>query len=155
MQAAKTKWFRWLDLPHVSAFPGACYSSFYRPTEGSKMRNLGRPFEEVNTELLIQKIYEKVRPIQAATPAGTYTRRGVFFVDVMKPEGRPLKIRWSLNGNRLSEFDGFSQIDASRLNVPASGATLLVTVVDETSAVRDEELRRKLLTQTMSWKLKP
>jgi len=60
--AQQTKWYRWLDLPNVDAFEGALYSRYgvYRPTSNSKMRSLGRPFEEVNAEQFIFAFYEYV-----------------------------------------------------------------------------------------------
>ena len=64
--AASIKWSHWIEpgtpvpstdtmLGVVSAYEGAryCESGLYRPTFSSKMRDLERPFEQVNTEQLI------------------------------------------------------------------------------------------------------
>jgi hypothetical protein len=151
MQSLKTKWFRWLDLPNVSAFPGACYSSkFFRPTDASKMRVLGRPYEEVNTEQFILKIYAKVRPIDSSTPAGV-VNQGIIFVKPMKPSDHNLTIEWALNGKILMKLSGQTEIDPRNLSLTAGKNTLQVTVVDQTPAVRDEAARGKLMTQRLSW----
>ncbi|HVK61121.1 MAG TPA: M64 family metallopeptidase [Bdellovibrionales bacterium] len=151
MQSAKAKWYRWLDVQNVSAFPGSCYSSkYYRPTFASKMRVLGNAYEEVNIEKFILKIYEKVKPIESFMPVGRYAA-GVFWISPMKPAGRPLDITWTLNGKPLDQFKGQSQIDVRTLLLTSNSNKLAVTVIDNTSAVRDEAARKKLMTQTVTW----
>jgi len=43
----------------------------YRPTFNSKMRSLDMPFEQVNTEQIVRRIYSYVHPIDSALPAGS------------------------------------------------------------------------------------
>ena len=79
--AASIKWSYWIEpgtrVPAtdatrgvVSAYEGAKYCDFglYRPTFASKMRELSEPFEQVNTEQLIRRIYNLVSPIDAVSP---------------------------------------------------------------------------------------
>ena len=53
----------------VNAYEGAkyCESGLYRPTFVSKMRSLAKPFEQVNTDQLIRRIYNLVSPIDAVS----------------------------------------------------------------------------------------
>jgi hypothetical protein len=78
------KWNHWIDantpIPTLLAFDGVpglyqgpvyCDAGLYRPTFGSRMRFLGRPYEQINTEQLIRRIYNVVSPIDASQPAAT------------------------------------------------------------------------------------
>ena len=87
--AIEAKWHRWMDLPHVDTFEGAAYNQFgiYRPTVNSKMKSLGRPFEEINVEQLVLTMYEHVHPIDDATPSpgGPLFDGTEFFVTPLEP----------------------------------------------------------------------
>lgn len=152
MVARKTKWFRWLDLKNVGTFAGSCYSKkLYRPTLNSKMRTLGQPFEEVNLEQFILSIYKKVRPIEFATPAGRVALSGRVQVTPMKPVGHTLTIEWFLNGRLQPALTNQSSVEMNQLKFSSGRNTLKVKVTDKTAAVRDEEAREKLMSQTLSW----
>ena len=154
IQAKKSKWFRWLDLSHIGSFQGSCYTTkHFRPTQDSKMRTLNRPFEEVNTEQLIFKIYEKVRPIEFATPAGTLTEHKLLQVTPMVQLENPLEIIWSVNGVAIENLKGLTQIHTSDLGLSSGNHKISVKVTDRTTRVRDEDLRQKLMTQSLTWNL--
>ena len=104
MATAQTKWHRWLDLANVDTFEGAKYNQFgiYRPTDNSLMRSLGRPFEEVNVEQMIVSAYVTVKPIDDATPAGTYDGDDSFFVTPVVPVNHTLDVQWFLDGNPIN-----------------------------------------------------
>ena len=150
MAAAQTKWHRWLDLPEVDTFQGAMYNQFgiYRPTVNSKMRSLGRPFDPVNTEQLIISMYRTVRPIDAATPPGTYTNLSDFSVTPVGPIPS-MRIAWTVDGVTVPGATGATFNPAS-LNLSGTH-TLGVRVFDITSLVRDPNARATLLTDTRSW----
>lgn len=154
LEQAKLKWYRWLDLPQVGAFIGSCYSShFYRPTVNSKMRALGNSYDPVNTEQFILKIYEKVKPIDSATPAGTYSH-GVFWVRPMVPSDHALTVAWSVDGVVQPQWAQALQADSSALTKLTVGLhTISVTVTDPTPLVRDESMRQRWMSQTLSWNL--
>src|ERR1044071_9906075 len=78
---ALIKWNHWIDantpIPTLTAVDGVpglyqgavyCDAGLYRPTYGSRMRFLGRPYEQINTEQLIRRIYNFVSPIDASEP---------------------------------------------------------------------------------------
>ncbi len=148
---SRRKWSRWLDLPHVSAYEGASYSvlGIYRPTSNSKMRNLGRPFEEVNTERLIRQIYQKVDPIDGASPAGPVTG-GSLFVTPMQPTYHSLDIAWSVNGIPIPGATG-EVLNLGDLNLPLGIYDIGVTVVDNTPMMRNGTVRRDMMTSTRTW----
>jgi len=83
-RAAAIKWSYWIEpgtpVPAtgttpgvVSAYEGAkyCESGLFRPTFDSRMRSVDKPFEQVNTEQLIKRIYNLVSPIDAVSPTIT------------------------------------------------------------------------------------
>lgn len=152
MSSAQAKWWRWLGTGGVSTFEGAGYSEFglYRPTNDSKMRNLGRPFEQVNTEQLIIYFYRTVDPIDSATPAGTYPPSTVLTVDPVDPISHSLAVQWSLNGAAISGATGLS-LNVATLGLAAGLHTVSVTVVDSTALVRDEAARAQWMSETRSW----
>src|ERR1044072_6919570 len=70
---ATIKWNHWIDastpIPTLSTLQGVpglyegavyCDAGLYRPTSGSRIRLLGRPYEPINTEQLIRRIYNFV-----------------------------------------------------------------------------------------------
>lgn len=152
MLARSLKWFRWLDLPHVGSFEGTCYktSGIYRPTADSKMRSLGKPLYEVNTEQYIFAIYEKVKPIDAATAPGTYDETQTIQVVPMRPNGSVLQIKWFVDQIEIPNFSSES-LDVSTLHLGRGRHTVKVRVQDTTPRVRDESKRAKLMTQERSW----
>ena len=154
LTANQSKWYRWLDLPHVGAYEGAKYSSFgiYRPTSNSKMRSLGRPFEEVNAERFIREIYRNVDPIDDASAPGFYSSSDTLFVTPMRPSYHALDIQWSLNGVPIPDATG-ETLDLSTLGVRLGMYTVTVTVVDNTPLMRNEINRTNVMTSTRSWTL--
>lgn len=157
MISKKTKWYRWLDVSSVGAFQGSCYSSkIYRPTSNSKMRTLGRPFEEINTEQLIIAMYKKLSPIEFSTPnSSTYKAHTLFQVVPMKPTAHALTIQWYLNDQLLPSLTGQTSVDTRNLTFKANTTQYLkAKVTDNTPAVRDEDARALYMSRTIQWKFK-
>jgi hypothetical protein len=151
--ASQTKWHRWLGSSGVGAYQGAGYHQFglYRPTVDSKMRSLGRPWDAVNTEQLIVSIYKTVRPIDNATPVGTYNNTDAFFVDPVDPVGQVMRVLWFVDGALVPGATSTSFNPAS-LNLSGTH-TLSARVFDNTALVRDPALREQYMTETRSWTL--
>ncbi len=152
MASLQKKWHRWLGHPNVSTYEGAKYSRFgiYRPTFDSKMRNLYRPYEEVNSEQIIRDIYRIVKPIDDATPSGIYLGQHVFFVDPVDPADHALSIEWSLDGASIPGANG-ETLDPSSLGLSPGAYTLSVTVRDDTPLVIRPGFRSQWLTESRSW----
>ena len=161
MQSAGTKWTAWLGFDDpaydglVSTFEGCNHSQFgiYRPSNNSKMRALGRPFNHPSAEALIIEIYKMVNPIDASTPTGIVLNGSEsVFVDPVDPIGNPLSITWKLDGAPLAGAKG-ETIDLTVLPVPPGSHILSVTVQDTTELVRNETLRNTWMTRTLSWNM--
>jgi len=159
----KIKWARWVDgatqLPTTTAqngVPGAysgaryCSSGLYRPTLNSKMRSLGRPFEQINAEQLVRRIYNLVSPIDSVSPSETSLSSAAgsavdFRVNTPRST-RPLRIRWTVDGTSAGEAESM------RLNtgaLPAGNHVVQVEVSDQTPLVRNDT--SGLLAVRRSW----
>jgi hypothetical protein len=150
------KWYRWLDLSNVDTYEGAYYCQYgiYRPTYNSKMRSLDRPFEEVNVEQFIFKIYENVSIIDDSTPLSDepiscYTD---FYVVPVEPTPNTIDIQWYIDGQPVSGANAktFSP-DISTLTTGLHEVS--VTVVDNTAKVRNEVKRGQLMTKSLRWQI--
>lgn len=162
----RIKWSRWVAastaLPTAGSengIPGAyqgaryCASGLYRPTANSKMRSLGRPFEQINTEQLVRRIYNFVSPIDDASPSAASLTPAAgsiveFSVQTPRPSNSALTVRWSVDGAPVGEGD------IMRLNtaVLAAGSHLVqVDVSDQTPQVRSDPAG--LLTARRTWLL--
>src|SRR6185503_15749879 len=120
------KWNHWIDantpIPTFSAFDGVpglyqgavyCDAGLYRPTFGSKMRFLGRPYEQINTEQLIRRIYNIVSPIDASQPAATdititTAQSQSFNITALVTLSNTVKVDWFLDGVFQSTGTGFT-----------------------------------------------
>ena len=152
--AASIKWSYWIEpgtrVPAtnttrgvVSAYEGAkyCDSGLYRPTFDSKMRTLSRPFEQVNTEQLIRRIYNFVSPIDAVSPTTTELQsEGCESLEfAVKTPGDlhalPGTIRssWSINGEVVATE---SSLTVGSCLLPVGMNRIEVEVRDVTAAVR-------------------
>jgi IgA peptidase M64 len=75
INSAGTKWSQWLGynqpvIGTIGAYQGGRYfdAGIYRPSQNSKMRSLGRPFDAISREKIILDIYAKVDPLDAWLP---------------------------------------------------------------------------------------
>ncbi|TAK12161.1 MAG: hypothetical protein EPO35_11630 [Acidobacteria bacterium] len=145
------KWSAWIDaatpIPTTgngAGIPGLyegakyCPAGLYRPTNDSKMRSLGRPFEQINSEQLILRYYNFVSPIDAVTPSETTLSRVCgervsFLVEALRPRTHDLTIRWRVDGVVVSSAAALT-LDTAGYRV--GNHTVDVTVSDPTSAVR-------------------
>lgn len=161
MATAGTKWAAWLGTNNPAfdglcdTFEGGMYSvtGIYRPSNNSKMRALGRPFNHPSVEALIIEIYKLVRPIDDATPTvGTLNGSETVFVDPVDPVGNPLAITWKLDGNVLPGATG-ETLDLTTVPLPAGAHTLQATVKDTTTLVRNETARQTWMTESRAWNL--
>jgi hypothetical protein len=153
MASLQTKWHLWLGVPGVGTFEGCNYSYYgvYRPTDDSLMRDLYRPFEEINREKLIFRIYQIVDPIDSASDPLQCDPRATYAVELQQPR-HGLDVQWRLDGVDVPGAVAAS-FDASTLALAPGAHTLSVHVVDDTPWVRDEARRALLLTDTRSWTL--
>lgn len=157
MAALGAKWSDWLGASApgfdgtIGTIEGAMYSSagIYRPSQNSLMRSLGRPFNLVGAEQIIEELYREVSPIDAASdPNATYTDADVLFVDAVVVGGAPLPVTWSLDGVPVATGP---TLDLGTLGLGGCGATVTATVRDDTTWMRNEPFRDAYMTETRSY----
>jgi len=162
----KIPWKHWIagatpvptggSTPSVpGAYAGAAYcdTGAYRPTYDSKMRSLGSPWDQVNTEALIEQMYARVGPIDSASPAGSVIARqtsGSLTASVvpMAPRTHALVRAWTVDGTAAGS--------ATSVSVPWSSIgsgkhEVVATVRDTTAAVRADPY--DLLRETRTWRI--
>ena len=161
---AVIKWNHWIDastpIPTLSTLQGVpglyegavyCDAGLYRPTSGSRMRFLGRPYEQINTEQLIRRIYNFVSPIDASQPSViditlTTAQSQAFSITSLVTLSNTIKVDWFLDGVFQSSGTGFS------VNNLISGPHVVDAVVkDNTPLVRKDALN--LLSESLRWTL--
>jgi hypothetical protein len=156
------KWNHWIDastpIPTLSTQQGVpglyegavyCDAGLYRPTSGSKMRFLGRPYEQINTEQLIRRIYNFVSPIDVSQPTVTditltNAQSQAFSVTPQVTFSNTIKVDWFLDGVFQSSGTAFS------VNNLISGVHVVDAVVkDGTPLVRKDTAN--LLSESLRW----
>ena len=163
---ASIKWNYWIDastpIPTNSfqngvpgLYEGAfyCDHGYYRPTFDSKMRSLDRPFEQINTEQLIKRMYDMVSPIEAINPDPfpinlQQGQTQIFSITKLSPLTHLLDVSWSVDGQTQGSADTFT-LNSAGLVVGAH--TVDVLVKDNTPAVRRDPLQ--VLVDTRRWTL--
>jgi hypothetical protein len=161
MAAAGTKWAAWLGENQaaydglVDTYEGAVYSQYgvYRPTNNSKMRALGRPFNLPSIESLIIQLYHEVDPLDDhADPALVYTAGDVLWVTPMAPGGSDLPVLWLLDGALIPGAMG-NTLDLSTLGLGDCDYTVSALVTDPTPWVRDQAAIDNFLTQQVDFQV--
>lgn len=161
---ATTKWGAWIDVSTPTPtfttgagipglYPGAAYcdNTLFRPTYNSKMRSLGMPFEQINTEQLVRRYYSFTSPIDSIQPASTSVSltKGdsqSFALVTPLPLSHSLNFVWKLDGAIVTLTPGFV---LNTSNVSVGTHTVSVTVSDPTSMVRNDP--SGLLQEQGSW----
>jgi hypothetical protein len=156
------KWRHWIDpstpLPtasNIDALPGLyqgaayCDVNMYRPTFNSKMRSVNRPFEQINTEQHIRRIYNLVSPIDTWSPLEPAVVVDQAFINVFsvfgpRPRTHNLEVVWRVDGVPVAAGPQFSP------NVLSPGSHRLeATVRDTTPMVRSDP--SALLVDVHAW----
>jgi len=163
-QRALIKWAQWIDagtpIPTTSTTPGLpglhqgagyCDVGLYRPTFSSRMHALGFPYEQVNSEQLIKRIYNFVSPLDSSMPAaGTITlaqgEAQSFSVTTPLPFTHSLSITWFVDGQQRGTGSLFNFDSAS---FGTGNHSVAASVVDTTISVRSDP--GHLLMAQPSW----
>ncbi|QDU71207.1 M64 family metallopeptidase [Mucisphaera calidilacus] len=153
----KGEWDHWLgyvdpDHPEMGAigvYEGSKYyaEGLYRPSQNSKMRNLGRPFDAVAREQLIKEIYEIVDPVdEHAGNNGLLADPGALWVDVIDPA--VLDVSWWVDGSEIP--GGPDAFDLSLYGYGLGTFEVVADVRDNTDWIRDEAIK-DLAHQRVAW----
>ncbi|WP_433253764.1 M64 family metallopeptidase [Streptosporangium sp. CA-135522] len=154
MRAERAKWWYWLGAPSpdgdvVGAYEGGYYTQYgvYRPTSNSLMKSLGREFNSVGREKMIQSFYAIARPIDAHTPDDLPVGRKST-LSVTPAPIPTLSVRWYRDGREHRPWRGRTSVE---VNGMGDGGTVTAVVSDGTADVRDPDYREKFLTQSVTW----
>ena len=100
------KWDRWLgyndpdsDIGVIDYYEGGGYhaTGLYRPSDNSKMRALGRPFDAISREKFINDIYDEVDPLDAFLDNSTTLFDPIdLWVDTVDPN--VIEVEWFVDG---------------------------------------------------------
>ncbi len=152
-ERALIKWNSWIApttvLPTsttIAALPGLylgsryCDTGLYRPTFNSKMNTLGPPFEQINIEQHVKRVYNFVSPIDSSLPVGTNlnlsgNQSQTFSVATPQPLTHSLTVNWSINGQTVANDVSFN-LSAAMLN--AGTNIVQASVSDPTVFVRND-----------------
>ena len=137
-------------------FEGAHYhtTGWYRPKLNCKMRDPADPFCEVCQEALVNRFYQKFRPVDGFLPGNTnltFTAPGThtFNVAPLLPTAA-LEIRWSLDQSILAGQTR-TNLQLQLTELSNGQHRLRVEVRDTTSRVKSDPDGR--LRQTVEWQL--
>jgi hypothetical protein len=161
---ALIKWSHWIDpttpIPTTTTTPGVpglyegskyCDFGLYRPTYDSKMRSLDRPFEQINTEQHVRRIYNLVSPIDSSQPSGnnvviTQGQVQPFSVTTPTPLTHTLSLAWFVDGQPRGNGQTLN-LDSSTLSI---GSHIVeAQVSDGTPMVRSDP--EQLLSERRNW----
>lgn len=162
---ATLKWAPWVDaatpLPTTGTkpstpgiFEGAIYcdNGVYRPTYNSKMRSLGVPYDQINTEQFVRRYYSlAVAPIDSTSPAVATiviapSRKEIFTIATAPLDLNTITAAWTLDGSPVATGTSFT-LDASTLSVGSH--TVAVTAHDGTALVRSDPAG--VTSETKQW----
>jgi hypothetical protein len=159
---ASVKWAHWLDASTVLPTPSSSTSTpglyagsqycagLYRPTPNSKMRTLGRPFDAINEEQLVLRIYDYVKLIETVTPSTSQTidlRTSTvsnFSFQGMQPAG--VTIAWYLDNALIANTPTLATT-----SIPTGTHKLELVVSDPTPKVRKDTASK--LTKRAVWQV--
>jgi IgA Peptidase M64/CARDB len=160
------KWGAWIDaetpiptfspiagLPGLYEGAGYCDVGLFRPTYDSRMRSLFRPFEQINSEQLVKRVYNWVTPIDLVVPEEGSIQLSAdasqtFRVQLLDPLTHSLEVVWSVDGVQAGSGDEFT---LNARDLTSGSHTVGVVVSDLTSLVRNDPAG--VLTDSHTWEV--
>lgn len=131
------KWDHWLGYNQpgigvIGAYEGGngYDTGVYRPSNNSKMRNLGRPFDVVSREQIILKIYEHVDPLDSWTPNLDFLM-DPSLISVVPIDADVIDVEWFLDG-LLLDLPDLETLDVSTLDLAPGDYQLTARAFDPT-----------------------
>ncbi len=166
-QRALIKWNAWIDpatpIPTTTTTPGVpglyegsgyCDTGLYRPTNASKMRLLGNPYEQINIEQLLRRIYNFTSPLDSSTPAASdlalaQGQTQAFSVSTPTPFTHTLTVKWSVDGQQQATGSTFV-LNSGPLTI--GNHTVVVSINDPTPFVRSDP--NQVLVTQKTWNVR-
>lgn len=165
MAQSGLKWANWLGTDpsvlfgqefgeQIGTHEGASLgtSGIFRPTSLSRMRLTTYPFNIVAIESFIIQLYKNfASPIEKATKTkGIKKSTQKLTVLPAKPATHDLEIQWYVNSKKKSGATGTS-FRMSKYKYPKGTHHVKVVVRDNTAWVRNEQARKKYMTESRSY----
>ena len=163
-QRERIKWAIWVEPDTPVPTPGPtvgepglyegakyCDTGLFRPTYNSKMRSLDRPFEQINSEQLVKRVYNWASPIDGTEPTDSIVVLGdgqsrTFRVETPAPLTHALEIVWRIDGQPVATGSNFT---LSSADVSPGSHTIDVMVSDPTPFVRNDPAQ--VLRESRGW----
>lgn len=160
------KWRHWIanttPVPTLDTTPSTpglyqgadyCTAGMYRPTYNSKMRSLNQPYDQINEEQMVRKIYTLVTPLESYAPTTSSNSLTMsdtlrFSVSTTQPIQHPLQISWSVDSGQVASGSS-TAFDFDTTQFSAGNHAIQVNVHDTTSRVRSDPSH--LLEDNQSW----
>lgn len=147
------KWQRWIGYNQpgiglIGAYEGARYYNrgLYRPSENSKMRSLGRPFDAVGREEIILDVYRHIKPLDAFLANGSVvTDPDKLWVKTVDPS--VIGTQWKVDGTTITGAIG-ETFDLRAFGFGAGNFTVTALSADPTDWVRADRTR---MQQSVTW----
>ena len=99
-------------------------------------------------------IYEKLKLTEVLKSEKLTNGNVKISAKLMSPVGYNLQVSWYLNDIEIPAFRNQTELDTKQLNMPTEVNTLKLKIEDLTNMVRDEDFRKKYMTETYRWNLK-
>ncbi|MGV6820087.1 MAG: M64 family metallopeptidase [Parvularcula sp.] len=151
------KWAHWLgyndpNLGVVGAYEGAVYAETgaYRPTNNSKMRSLGNPFDPIAKEQFILDYYADVDPLDdwyQPGNTGKLINPDTLWGDVIDPA--VISSQWYVNG-LLDPAITSEAVDVATFGLAEGNYQIKLVAIDETDMVR---INLDTLKQEVVWNI--
>jgi hypothetical protein len=143
-----------LGVPGLYEGAKYCTTGLYRPTYSSKMRVSGAPFEQINEEQLIKRIYNFVSPLDSYYPLANDLSLFLgdsleFGVGAPQPASQFLDVTWLVDDVSKGTGNDFT-LDSSK-NLDVGIHTVEAIIQDTTPRVRYDPA--DVLTESHSWQV--
>ena len=148
------KWSQWLgytesSIGTIGSYEGGNYfdKGVYRPSDNSKMRSLGRPFDAISREAFILEFYNYVNPIDSYSfSTNTGPLKNITSLSVDTIDSDTILVDWYVDGKKI--VMGKDDVTISELGLTLGTHDVSAKAYDPTDWVR---LDRSSLEQTVSW----
>ncbi len=141
----------------VGLFEGAHYhtTGWYRPQLNCAMGSSGIPFCAVCSEALVLAFHQRVRPVDAFSPASTNltvtnTQPLTFSLTLLQPATQDLRVQWHTNGAPCNGETNSTFILLPQ-SLPSGSNWIHALVTDPSPLVRNDPTN--LLSQRLAWAL--
>ena len=145
------KWSHWIGYEEpgmgaIGVYEGGFYHDVgvYRPSNDSKMRSLGRPFDAVSREKIVRDIYQHVDPLDGWRATDLpITPDDLLWVEPIDPE--LIEISWWVDEVLVGTA---TSLVVSELGLAPGSHSIVAQAIDPTDWVR---IDRALLEQRVEW----